>query len=426
MDTFPAKPPDPKYKDLTPAKTAEKFGVTVRRINQLVEDGKLEEKEITTKEGKKFRVITEESIALYEKEQQDQKSVRDAKEAFLLETLAYPDSQFRIMNEYITNHDLMQRMISAKISISDVEKLLRMIRAENMVHFITPPVGSIVDNSGKWVNGPHTPSKITEEFRALPFAFPTKAPEHTEIPEAWNVLLDGWICDPEIAYKWIAGALLGLPSQKILYLWGPGGSGKSTFTEAIKFILGDMVFISTDSSRIADGDQYYLAQFEGRRVVAVVEHTKQNLGSIFKTLSGGDSITGRHPYGKVFTFKPTHRLIFTSNEQASFNDISSAFTRRIISVETKTPEQRDPLLLQKLQEQAPTFVTWIIKHYAATASDIECLANDIAAIPKDTAQIFLTEELDPDFVFDDLKAVYHKYKSWCDEDMGERPLNRQN
>ena len=108
--------------------------------------------------------------------------------------------------------------------------------------------------------------------------------------------------------QWAGYALTGdTREQALLFVFGPGGNGKSVFVNAIRGIMGDYaivaamdVFISSNSDRHpAD-----LAMLQGARLVTAseTEEGRQWAESRIKQVTGGDPITARFMRQNFFTF----------------------------------------------------------------------------------------------------------------------------
>ena len=75
-----------------------------------------------------------------------------------------------------------------------------------------------------------------------------------------------------------------------------------------------------------------------------------------KDLTGGDTLTGRLPYGTAaISFQPTHKRVVVDNHMPNIRDTSSGMWGRVglVSFNVVVPlDQRDRHLLQKLKAEA--------------------------------------------------------------------------
>jgi len=114
-------------------------------------------------------------------------------------------------------------------------------------------------------------------------------------------------------------ALTGMVGEhKLFFLHGGGANGKSTFIDALMFVMGgyarrlapDLLFAAR-SDRHPTG----LADLKGCRlgVTAEVEFGKKLAEVVVKELTGGDRLIARRMRQDYFEFEPTHKLFMCGN-----------------------------------------------------------------------------------------------------------------
>lgn len=84
---------------------------------------------------------------------------------------------------------------------------------------------------------------------------------------------------------------------------------------------------------------------------------------IFKQLASGEPVEARRLYHDSTIINDYARLAFNSNFMPDSNDTSSGFLRRLLLVEfnkTIPVEKRDPNLANKLCQEAPGILNWMI------------------------------------------------------------------
>jgi len=156
--------------------------------------------------------------------------------------------------------------------------------------------------------------------------------------------------------------------QKAVKYYDPfGRAGKGTI-ERIQRQLVPPAFQSAVSPFRWDGE-YYLATLTGSRlnVVGELPDDKPIPAAAFKTVIGGDLLTGRHPTHRPFSFKNEAGHLFMSNHFVNTTDHSEAFYARWIIVEF--PNSRlvsglhlDPNLAERIiQEELPGIAFWGLK-----------------------------------------------------------------
>lgn len=160
--------------------------------------------------------------------------------------------------------------------------------------------------------------------------------------------------------------------QKLLFLYGSGGNGKSVAVECVKLALGEYSMVLPFSSLCVDDRRRGgeaspdLARMPGMRMVVASEpEAGAKLGeSLVKSLTGQDTITARHLYGSFFDFVPTHKLWLTGNHRPQIRGQDDGIWRRILLLPfpvTIPKEQRDAALPQRLAAEAPGILAWAVR-----------------------------------------------------------------
>jgi putative DNA primase/helicase len=242
-------------------------------------------------------------------------------------------------------------------------------------------------------------------------------------------------------------SLTGSNKYDYMFLvYGPGGSGKNTFVEALVKCLGTNQYAwPMDSSILAQGDGssnstdlYHWAQLRGRRVVWVdelpdSERIKENA---IKKLTGSSEISARSPGEQPFTFQSQAKLWISTNHRPIITD--DAMWRRIRPIPfLHIPANPDPDLKDYIFDPEgglPSVLSWAvegaIKVLNSSARDglSWCTAVKQAAEMyrknEDRIGIFLSEESEESEGSSlSIKNLYGIYKVWS-EDRGERPMTQ--
>ena len=169
----------------------------------------------------------------------------------------------------------------------------------------------------------------------------------------------------------IGYSLTGVTSEQVIFFcYGTGANGKSTMLEALRFLFGDYGQNTpiTALMRKSDGASPTpdLARLKGARFVTAVESEEnQHLSeSNVKALTGGDTITARNLFSEPFEFKPELKLWIATNHKPRISGTDNGIWRRIRLVPfavTIPPENRDALLPEKLQAEAPGILAWAVR-----------------------------------------------------------------
>lgn len=178
-------------------------------------------------------------------------------------------------------------------------------------------------------------------------------------------------------------SLLGVQNEHaILVLHGMGRNGKSVLLESFRAVLGDDYVKTAPVSMLLaqkyDGIPNDLAALRGARVVIASEPNEgQRLdeGKI-KSITGGDVITARFMRGEFFSFLPTFTVWLSTNHKPVIrgNDDGIWSRLRLIPFDVRfylpdelpaagidEPRMADLQLKQKLREEAPGILAWMVR-----------------------------------------------------------------
>ena len=226
--------------------------------------------------------------------------------------------------------------------------------------------------------------------------------------------------------------------QKAIKYYDPfGRAGKGTLVKPQEALV-PLPFRSAVSPFRWDGE-YFLANLAGSRlnVVGELPDDKPIPAAAFKTVLGGDSLTGRHPTHRPFTFKNQAAQLFMTNHLINTTDHSEAFFARWIIVEFPNSllvsgRPIDPDLAERIMAaEMPGIALWALKGAA------RLLTN--GAYSKSSAHDRLmsqwrrrTNSLD-EFLFESCDlgegylvnraTLYHGYTVWA-KDSGRKPFSK--
>lgn len=164
-------------------------------------------------------------------------------------------------------------------------------------------------------------------------------------------------------------ALTGLTTEhKLLFFYGTGRNGKSTFLEALQWIWGDYArraAATTFLSSVGERHPTDIAGLAGARLVVGSELPKGKSWNeaVLKDLTGGEKMTARFMRGDFFDFVPQMTLMIAGNTMPSLRGVDEALRARMVLVPftvTIPPEKRDTGLAEKLRREAPAILRWAI------------------------------------------------------------------
>lgn len=135
-------------------------------------------------------------------------------------------------------------------------------------------------------------------------------------------------------------------AQVFIYIYGPGGTGKTTLVNCLTMIAGEGSTLTT-TFRDLSKDKFEGLNLAGKRLICINDTDNyQGDLSVVKAISGGDTIQGRrkHRDGAI-DIVPEGILIVTGNQPLQTRDPSGALLRRmrilrmnkVIKVEDQVP-----------------------------------------------------------------------------------------
>lgn len=167
--------------------------------------------------------------------------------------------------------------------------------------------------------------------------------------------------------------LTGVASdEKLFFVHGPTNTGKSTFAEAMKAMLGDYA-VTTDFEtflRKHDGGiRNDVARLAGARMVVSleVEEGKHLAVALIKSLTGGDTVTARFLHREFFEFLPAFKLWLIANHRPTASAEDSALWRRILVIpftRSLSEQERDESVKRILREDPgvrAAILAWAVK-----------------------------------------------------------------
>ncbi|UYI46956.1 toprim domain-containing protein [Vibrio natriegens] len=161
--------------------------------------------------------------------------------------------------------------------------------------------------------------------------------------------------------------LLGLlqKEQRAVFLHGTAGSGKSLYLSVLGYLIPNE--FCTSVSPLDLDCPYNVAALAGKLLNTVPEIDKEKPvpSAQFKAITGGDSITARQPYGKVFPLNAICAHWYNGNFYLTTKDHTEGFWRRwaiIHFANTKSASERNPNLLDEiLAKELPAILGWALK-----------------------------------------------------------------
>ncbi len=223
---------------------------------------------------------------------------------------------------------------------------------------------------------PHEPGKLLMKNTGVAYT----GKYHSSL---WKDTVAAVLPDPdtrEYMHKVLGYALTAdVSRQEFYFLKGSGGNGKGIILETVAAAMGsyaDTVDIDTFLTSRKDSDNGsaptpQIARLKGLRLATSSE---TEVGRTFnaatlKWLTGQDTLTGRMLHANPISFKPSHKIFFSSNYEPALKDVNDrGFKRRLVIIPfTATFSEEkgnlDRNLASKLKTPAmlEDVLTWLVE-----------------------------------------------------------------
>jgi P4 family phage/plasmid primase-like protien len=181
--------------------------------------------------------------------------------------------------------------------------------------------------------------------------------------------------DREVTLQRALGSCLTgfAPNEKLFYLVGTGGTGKSTLMESVSTLLGDYA-VTVDPTMLLEqrnggntGARPDLLRLRGARLAVAGElpkHGKLDSAQV-KALTRRDTISARSLYSGVFVdFEPVFKLFVHSNYDVKTEWDDTGIQRRLLRIpfnakpETPDPQLKDTLKNDPIAQSA--LLLWLL------------------------------------------------------------------
>ncbi len=230
----------------------------------------------------------------------------------------------------------------------------------------------------------------------------------------------------------IGYSLTGQTTEHILvFFFGGGQNGKSTFVQTIRAILGEYACAAPRSllfeKKQGDDHPAELARLYGKRFAVcaeIGEHTVLDEAKV-KDLTGGDAVGVRRMREDFWDLLPTHKLIMSGNHKPTVRGADFGIWRRIRLVPwlvQVAPENVDKDLPAKLRAEAAGILRWAAQgclewrriglhepdEVAAATAEYR---DESDAVGQFLAQFTVGDEA----ARTSRKALREKYEEWCKE-----------
>jgi putative DNA primase/helicase len=229
--------------------------------------------------------------------------------------------------------------------------------------------------------------------------------------------------------------------QGFFFITGPGGTGKSTFVQAIGAVMGTYHSSIPFEAFLNDGGdhKWTFAKISKMRLVSCEEapEGKQFDSHIVKRVTGDSVLEAQHKFGHPFDYRPKFKIWMVANDLPAVQDTDSGFWRRLRMVRCDhKPKTKDKDLLKHLTTDPKgqqAVLAWMVRGSIAywenrSLEEPECVQEWSHMYRKEQDPIgdFLAEST----IWGDGNQITRgrfraAYAEWCQEN-GARPLGAKN
>jgi putative DNA primase/helicase len=225
-------------------------------------------------------------------------------------------------------------------------------------------------DDGDYVSfAPHDPADLITKLSPVDFDPEAVAPEFAKFLERVQPLPEMRAFLPQ----WFGLSLTGdVSAQKLAFLYGKGGNGKSVLVDAVSHVAGDYgetvpieTFLDQGKMRNAGQATPDLAILPGVRMLRTSEPEKNSklAEALVKLVTGGEPIQARHLNRDFFKFYPQFKLTISGNYRPTLSGTDEGIRRRLMLVPfdvTIPKDERDRRLADKLRLEASGILNWML------------------------------------------------------------------
>lgn len=240
--------------------------------------------------------------------------------------------------------------------------------------------------------------------------------------------------DPElIAFlqRLLGYAMIGNQDEHILPIfYGTGANGKSTLVNTIRRAFGSYAKKLPEDYFVQRQQKQHSTELMLLQGVRLADDAETGEGARLneariKQLTGGDRISGRRLYSDFSEFAPTHTFIMQTNHRPQVLGTDDGIWRRLLLIpfsNTVPVRARDPKLSEKLAEEIPAILRWMVEGSLAYQADGLSPPKSVLAATQayreesDRLGQFIEEECvrEPGAKAR-AKRLYEAYKKWSEQ-----------
>lgn len=256
---------------------------------------------------------------------------------------------------------------------------------------------------------------------ALGFAYDPEA----ECP-TWRAFLAAIVPDASDFLQEFAGYAITTDTRHEVAVWlyGPPGSGKSTFVEGLRAMLGKRA----GQLGLADIERssFALSNLPGKTLMVATEQPADFIrsGHILNSIISGEAVNVDRKFREMVTITPRAKLCWALNDLPRIAEAGSGLFRRVkvVAFPPLAESARDPGVKEAIMAEGAGILNWAIEGLqrlnargrfeipacVKTATDDFRAKNDVPALfIAECCTIGTEERVRPN-------ELYAAYKTWCD------------
>ncbi len=229
--------------------------------------------------------------------------------------------------------------------------------------------------------------------------------------------------------------------QCFAFLYGLGRNGKTTYAELLFWLLGDYaVVLPTATLMMGKRDPGAcspdLMLLKGRRLALAseLEESARFAEAAIKSMTGGDTMTARNPYGTFASWTPTHKLMIVGNHRPIISGGDHGIWRRVRLIpfsEIISDTECDSRLQEKLRAEGAGVLNWALAGLRDwQQQELNPPASVKAAVVAYHSDMDILGEWLDDHTGNDPNArtetalLYRAYEKWAKDSGWKNPMTR--
>lgn len=262
---------------------------------------------------------------------------------------------------------------------------------------------------------------------SLPYNYDSRA-----VPVVWKYFLGTTVPAAATFLQEFAGYALttDMSHELALWLFGPPGSGKSTFLAGLQAMLGHRAGLLGLAE--IERNRFALAALPGKTLVVASEQPSAYLAStnILNAIISGEPLQVEQKYRDAVTILPRCKIAWAMNELPRVADANSGIFRRVkvVSFPALPVDERDPEIKNDIEGEGAGILNWALDGLARlkerghfeVPEGVE-QATEQFRKKNDVPALFVADKCEKETdAKEKASELYKEYKFWCEEN-GHRP-----